>query len=295
MKPRLTGWALVALTTMAAAAPLADSPRAQLWSFVDLQARLNDPNLRLIDARSKFAYERGHIPGALWVNPAALDTMSGKPGALANRDLWAEWIKPLGIGPETTVIVYDGNRQLDAARVWWLLSYLGVPRVGLLDGGYSLWSKQDRPVTNDVPEVEPIAFSIAFQENRHASRADVLAAVEAKSATVVDARTTGEYTGAVAKSKRGGRIPTACHLEWNTLVQPDGRFLPEPELRAKVAEAGIGPAGGPVITHCQGGGRASVDAFVMERLGYQARNYYESWADWGNAEDTPIETGPPPK
>jgi thiosulfate/3-mercaptopyruvate sulfurtransferase len=287
----LVGGMLVAMA--ATAASLVDFPRAQLWTFVDLQTRLDDPNLRLIDARSKSAYDRGHIPGAVWVNPAALETMAGKPGALTDRDLWADWIKPLGIGPETTVLVYDGNRQLDAARVWWLLTYLGVPRAGLLDGGFTLWSKQDRPITTDVPEIAPIAFPIALQETRHAARKEVLAAVEAKSARVVDARSTGEYTGAVAKSKRGGRIPTACHLEWNTLVQPDGTFLPEPDLRAKVAAAGIGPTGETVITHCQGGGRGSVDAFILERLGYQARNYYESWADWGNADDTPIETGQP--
>jgi thiosulfate/3-mercaptopyruvate sulfurtransferase len=86
-------------------------------------------------------------------------------------------------------------------------------------------------------------------------------------------------------------MPAACHLEWNNLVGKDGRFLPEPDLRAKLEKAGVRP-GEPVITHCQGGGRASVNAFVLERLGYPTRNYYESWADWGNAEDTPVEAGP---
>ena len=59
---------------------------------------------------------------------------------------------------------------------------------------------------------------------------------------------------------------------------------------AKLTEAGVQP-GEPVITHCQGGGRASVDAFVLERLGSPARNSYLGWGDWGNAAETPVETG----
>ena len=53
--------------------------------------------------------------------------------------------------------------------------------------------------------------------------------------------------------------------------------------------------GESVITHCQSGGRASVDAFVFERLGFPTRNYYLGWSDWGNVEDTPVETGPATK
>ena len=105
-----------------------------------------------------------------------------------------------------------------------------------------------------------------------------------------DARTEGEHSGVEKRSKRAGHIPTACHLEWNTLVDKDGRFLDEAALRAKLDAIGIKP-GEPLVTHCQGGGRASVDAFVFERLGFTTRNYYLGWSDWGNAEDTPVESG----
>lgn len=108
---------------------------------------------------------------------------------------------------------------------------------------------------------------------------------------VVDARTTAEHLGTEKRSARAGRIPESCHLDWIDLVGKDGRFPDDRTLRARVAEAGIDPAA-PVITHCQGGGRASVDAFVFEKLGHPTRNYYLGWSDWGNAEDTPVETGP---
>jgi thiosulfate/3-mercaptopyruvate sulfurtransferase len=274
-----------------AEAPAKPASMARLVDFDELQARLGQPNLRLLDARPKADYDAGHIPGALWVDAKAVAAISAKPGALTDRAAWEQWIQPLGIGPETQVLIYDANRQLDAARLWWLLGYLGVGQVGLIDGHFPLWAAQGRPVSAEPAKVEPRPFSVAFRPDRWASRSDVLAAIAAKSARIVDARTLAEYTGEERRSKRGGHMPDACHLEWSDLVDKDGRFLPEPELRAKLERAGVRPEE-PVITHCQSGGRASVNAFVLERLGYPTRNYYASWADWGNAEDTPVEDGP---
>ncbi len=268
---------------------LAEEP-TRLVTFDGLQARLEDPRLRLLDARPKADYDEGHIPGAVWVDAKAVEAMAARPGALVDRAAWEAWIAPLGIGPGADVLVYDANRQLDAARIWWLLGYLGVERAGLVDGNFPLWAAEGRPVTTEAPAVDPKPFQVAFRSDRHATKEEVLAALGSKSAQVVDARSTGEYAGLEARSRRGGHIPAACHLEWNSLVDKDGRFLDEPALRVKLAKAGVKP-GEPVITHCQGGGRASVNAFVLERLGFPTRNYYLGWSDWGNADETPVATG----
>ncbi len=270
-----------------------ESPRnepqpTRLATFDALQKRLGEPGLRLLDARPKADYDKGHIPGAVWVDAKAVETMAAKPGALADRVAWESWVAPLGIGPETDVLVYDANRQLDAARLWWLLGYLGVEKVGLVDGNFPLWAAERRPVTAEVPKVEPKPFKVAFRDDRHATKEEVLSAIRSRSALIVDARSAGEYTGTVKRSKRGGHVPTACSLEWNNLVDKDGRFLDESALRAILAKAGV-RSGEPVITHCQGGGRASVNAFVLERLGFKTRNYYLGWSDWGNASDMPVE------
>jgi thiosulfate/3-mercaptopyruvate sulfurtransferase len=288
MRSLLTAGVLAMLAATAAA----EAPHARLVAFADLQNRLADPSLRLLDARPRADYDRGHLPGAVWVDPAAVGKMIARPGALADRELWARWIEPLGIGPGSTVLVYDARRQLDAARVWWLLTYMGVSNAGLIDGSFPLWAEQGRPTTTDAPAVAARPFAVEFRADRHAARAAVLAAVKERSARVVDARSRGEYTGEAVQARRGGRIPGACHLEWTELVGRDGRFLPEAALREKVAAANL-DAGAPVITYCQVGLRASVDGFVLERLGHPTRVYVESWADWGNADDTPVETGPP--
>ena len=286
--------AVLAAALIASVAGPTETP-AWLVSFGDLQHRLDDTGLRLLDARPRGEYDRGHIPGAVWVDAKAVEVMAAKPGVLTNREAWERWIRPLGIGPETDVLIYDANRQRDAARLWWLLSYLGVNRVGLINGNYPLWASKKRPVTTEVPSVEPKPFKVAFRADRHATRGEVLSAVSAKTATIVDARTDGEYAGTEKRAKRGGHVPTSCHLEWNTLVDKDGQFLDESALRTKLARAAVEP-NEPVITYCQSGGRASVDAFVLERLGFKTQ-LLPRLVRLGNASDTPVkrENVPGPK
>jgi thiosulfate/3-mercaptopyruvate sulfurtransferase len=266
---------------------------ARLWAFDELEKKLGSPEVRVLDVRDRADYVMGHISGAVWVDLKAAQELSSSARGLTDRAAWEKWIEPLGIGPSTEVVIYDSKRQSSAARVWWLLSYLGVKNAGLIDGGFPLWAKQGRPLTTAVPIVAPRPFSVEFQDARLATRDQVLASLKS-GARVVDARSEPEYTGAEARSKRGGHIPSACHLEWSDLVDADGRFLEGGAVRARLESLGL-KAGQPVVTHCQSGGRASVNAFVLERLGISARNYYLGWSDWGNTAETPVETGAGPK
>ena len=102
-----------------------DANPALLVTFDELQRRLDDDDLRLLDVRPRADYAAGHIPGAVWVDTAEAEELAIRPGGLADADAWRSWIEPLGIEPGMTVLVYDANRQKDAARFWWLLGYLG--------------------------------------------------------------------------------------------------------------------------------------------------------------------------
>lgn len=93
------------------------------------------------------------------------------------------------------------------------------------------------------------------------------------SARVIDAHSEAEHVGSEKRSNRAGHIPTACNLGRANFVDKNGRFLDEAAFRARAAKAVLEP-GKPVITHCQGGGRPSVDAFVFEIPGFPTRNSY---------------------
>jgi thiosulfate/3-mercaptopyruvate sulfurtransferase len=269
------------------------SSRAMLVSVEELARLLHDPDLRVVDVRPRAEYDRGHVPEAVWVDVAAVSKLAGQPVGLTDKAAWEAWIRPLGLDATSKVIVYDGKRQLDAARVWWILTYLGVRQAGLLDGGFAAWQRANKPTPRDAVTVEPKAFPVIFQKDRSATREEVLAEVAAGKTCLVDARSDKEYTGETKMSKRGGHIPGARRLEWSELVDSNGKFIPEEALKARIAPLSLLP-GQAAITHCQGGGRASVNAFVLERLGIKARNYYLGWSDWGNEETTPVREGAEP-
>jgi thiosulfate/3-mercaptopyruvate sulfurtransferase len=281
--------ALALIVPISMKAQEASAPHPQLITHDELQKRLADPKLRLLDSRRKEDYDRAHIPGAIWVDVKAAQTLAARPGGLIDRASWEAWSASLGISSQMDVLVYDGKRQLDAARIWWLLRYLGVDRVGLVDGNFPLWQRSGKPVSSETTSVPPRPLKIAFRADRHATREEVLAVLGKGTTHIVDARSKAEYVGREKLSCRAGHIPAACHLEWAELVDNDGRFLSPGELRARLNRLGIKP-GEPVITHCQGGGRASVDTFALEHLGVPTRNYYLGWSDWGNTEETPVTT-----
>lgn len=285
------GWAVVLGLGAPMLASGAEPPA--LVTHEQVRKRLSDKALRLLDVRPRADYEKGHIPGAVSVDTKGASALASKPGGLSDQAAWGAWVEPLGIADGQEVLVYGGKSPIEAARVWWLLRYLGAERVGLIDGGFPLWAAGNRPVSSEATAVAPGKFRVRLDRGRLATKEDVLAALKSGSETVVDARSVGEYTGSDKSSKRGGHVPSACRVEWSDLIDGEGRFLAEATLRSKFGKAGV-KAGGPVITHCQGGGRASLDAFVLERLGFPTRNYYLGWSDWGNVEETPVAEGEKP-
>jgi thiosulfate/3-mercaptopyruvate sulfurtransferase len=130
---------------------------------------------------------------------------------------------------------------------------------------------------------------VAPEPARLATKEQLLRDLNEKHFTIIDTRSEGEFCGDVKLAKRGGAIPGARHLEWVEVIdKKTQRFKSAPELAKLFKDAGIDLAK-PAVTHCQSGGRASVTAFALELMGGRnVGNYYRSWAEWGNAPDTPI-------
>ena len=284
--------ALALLTALVAEEKQTRYPRSELLREpFELKARLRET--RILDARAKAKYEASFIPGAVWVDTAEwARAINTEPDQVA----WAKRIGRLGIKADTPVVVYDDVRSNNAARIWWILRYWGVRDVRLLNGGWPGWLAAGFKRSIDAAEVKAVDPGLAVQTKRLATKADVLAALKDKKLQIVDARSQGEHCGTKALAKRGGSIPGAAHLEWSDLLDArTQRFKPPEELRRLFKEAGIDPQR-PTATYCQSGGRAAVMAFALELMGGKdVRNYYRSWAEWGNAEDTPVAKPKPKK
>lgn len=244
---------------------------------------------RILDARPKDKFLAGHIAGAVWVDHDAWT--KGFAAGQAPKE-WAARIGSLGIDPDSKVVVYDEAMQKEAARIWWILKYWGVKDVRLLNGGFRAWKEANLETTTKpvAPPARPFPVA-APQTSRLAEKSKVLDIVKKKHVQIIDTRSTAEYCGETKLAKRGGAIPGALHLEWSeALDKKSGRFKPAAELAKLLKEAGIDPSK-PAVTYCQSGGRAAVMAFTLELMGArEVANYYRSWAEWGNADDTPVVT-----
>jgi thiosulfate/3-mercaptopyruvate sulfurtransferase len=249
--------------------------------------------IRILDARSRTKYLDGHIPGAVWVD---LDAWKKKFVEGQDPAVWAELIGGRGVGPDTHVVVYDDDRCRDAARVWFTLRYFGVRDVRLLNGAWSAYTAAGGKVVQAETPVEPLKAKFEPEAGRLATKQQLVDWLKGEPPQVVDARTADEYFGEQKTEKRSGAIPGAVHIEWIQLVdKKTGRFKTPEELTKIFKDAGV-DVNKPTVTYCQSGGRATVDAFVLELMGgKEVRTYYRSWTEWANDEEAPIFVPKPKK
>ena len=253
--------------------------------------------LVILDARPKAQFAAGHIPGSIWVDHAAWAKAFGDGDDAKG---WSARIGELGVTARSKVVVLDDNQTKDSARIWWILRYWGAEDVRLLNGGWKGWTagkfEVAKDASGDLPSTTaPTKFDAVSQADRLATKASLLKAIEGGKLQIVDARSEKEFCGTEKlTNKKAGAMPGAKQLEWTDLLEPTTqRFKPADDLKKLFADAGIA-LDKATATHCQSGGRASVMAFGMELMGAKdVSNYYRSWSEWGNADDTPVVPGKP--
>lgn len=269
----------------------------------ELAARLDDDALRIVDVRFDLsdpssgprAYLAGHLPGAIHLHldddlsaPQSPDGLGGRhplpdPAAFAAR------LGEVGIGDAHHVVAYDDAGGAIAARLWWLLRWIGRDRVQVLDGGVHAWTAAGGELVSG-PQRYPTAISAARPDSRMVVDADDVAArLEDPDRVLVDARAGERYRGEVEPlDRKAGHVPGAVNLPYaGNLV--NGRFRPAAELRSRfelLCEAE------EVVVYCGSGVTAAHDALAMEEAGLPLpRLYPGSWSDWSSRDDRPIATG----
>ena len=208
-----------------------------------LAARSGDPAIRIVDAGQPAAYARAHIPGAVGhlSDNVYLKTAFGET-FLMGPEQYAETVGRMGIGDDSTVVVYDGSSSLHAARLWWTLSYYGHKDVRLLNGGWHKWLLEGRPISAEETRVERATFTPRVNEALHTSCATLQAAIGQEDVAILDVRSKSEYTGENARgNQRRGHVPGAVHLEWTDFIVDDARkvFKPAAELETLLRSRGV--------------------------------------------------------
>jgi thiosulfate/3-mercaptopyruvate sulfurtransferase len=252
----------------------------------------------VLDVRDAASYAQGHVAGAVRVDPTTWkDESLATETGLDHETLWHRRIGALGVSGRQPVVTYDDGRMTDAARIWFVLQHFGVPDAGVLNGGYPvlapLIAEGRIRISRDAPPPIPVEFKPPAARGPRVGlvgRGRVRQAVEHHEAQILDARTPAEYTGKdLRKNPRGGHIPTALNLPHKQLLDAHNR-LKSPEALAAIFQHAGFRRGQPIITHCDGGGRASLAALAAARAGYgPVLNYYLSFGDWAADASCPLE------
>jgi thiosulfate/3-mercaptopyruvate sulfurtransferase len=206
-----------------------------------LAGHLDDPALRLIDARSPQLYGESHIPGAVSL-AAAGGIPRAENGDMGTADAFTQVARALGVDAGSRVVIYDAPGAQMGMAAWGFL-YYGHTQVSVLDGGFEKWTSEGRPTSSEPGSYPAGRFEAELVEELFCSL-DHARSVHGSPGTVFwDVRREAEYTGEEGvNNPRTGHVPGAVHLEWTELLDPETRtFRPGPELRAMLGERGITP------------------------------------------------------
>jgi thiosulfate/3-mercaptopyruvate sulfurtransferase len=274
-----------------------------LVSTAWLEDHLADPDLRIIEIcniRDDKTYREGHIPGAMWlywksacwhetdrefVTPAAMAQLFGR----------------LGIGPQSTVVLYGDPVQY-GSYAFWAFTMAGHRNLRLLDGGRRKWVMEGRPLSQTVPQLAAVAYPAPEgTSSMRVGRRNVRDNLGQSRRLLLDLRSPEEYSGERVSdysfpvdygAERTGRIPGAIHLYFKELLNTDDSLNSPGELRRVFAAANVTPEKfDDVVCYCRLSHRATIAWIALSHiLGHSNIKIYDgSWTEWGSIVGYPIE------
>ena len=260
----------------------------------------------VIDTRDADTYAAGHLPGA--VNMREIFTFlatSTAEGLRSLKSTFAEHFGAVGLSGEETAVFYEdalNSGYGQSCRGYYLLTWLGYPKIKVLNGGFSAWKARGLSVSVDKPT--PVATTFPTDlvgADVMLTKDDVVAALNTD-IKLLDVRDIDEWTGESSSpygkdfAPRKGRLPGAKWIEWYRFMKPSAQgpvFKSPLEVQAEAATAGIGKDD-TVYLYCFKGARASNSFLALKQAGFtDGRMYFGSWNEWSRDDALPIETEAP--
>ncbi|MCU1716259.1 sulfurtransferase [Pseudomonas sp. 5P_3.1_Bac2] len=282
-------------------------PLAQLFTAAQLQQRLDEPDLIILDCRfaledphyGQRSYAEGHIPGAQFADldrdlsgPIEKGVTGRHP--LPNPEQLLKRLQAWGINQHSNVVLYDDGATAFAARAWWLLTWLGKrDGVYLLDGGIKAWRDAGGALTQDEPTVQPGNFVGTPDNSLLISASELQARLHDAQLTLLDARGLARFKGEVEPiDPVAGHIPGAKCTLFSDNLDSNGHFLDAERLRKRFAGQISQRPADQVVAYCGSGVTACHNLFALSLAGYPlAKLYAGSWSEWINDPSRPVATG----
>ncbi len=283
------------------------SIEATLIAPAQLQALMSSEPVVLIDTRDGDTFAAGHIPGAVNLREVFTFLATSTPeGLMELKATFAEALGKAGLSGAETAVFYEDAMNSgygQSCRGYYLLTWLGYPKIKVLNGGFSAWKASGLPVSTEAITPVPATFPELPMTDVMLTQADVMAALGTDT-VLLDVRDVDEWIGDSSSpygkdfAPRKGRLPGARWVEWYRFMKPSPQgpvFKTPDEVRAECATAGIG-TDDTIYLYCFKGARASNTFLALKQAGFSdVRMYFGSWNEWSRNDSLPIETGLPVK
>ena len=247
-----------------------------------LQAHLTDPQVRVVFTGDRGVYDRGHIPGARFVDHMDTVTMVGNQHRLmAPAELAKALAAKAGAADGTHIVLY-GDSPMQTGWIYMTLAATGhADDVSMLDGGINLWRAEDRAVSTDAPPAAAGTYTVRAAPDVVVDAAYVKERLQSPAVKVLDVRSQMEWNN--------GHLPGATLILWQDLYadQRMQKFKSIDEIRALIMKTDLTP-NQSVVTYCAVGLRASLMYWAVRSAGIPARVYVGSWQDWQRDSGNPI-------
>ena len=278
-----------------------------LISAADLAAHIDRPDWVVVDCRhdlvnlsfGREAYAAGHLPGAVFADmeTALSGAKRGADGVfrgrhpLPEKEALVETLRSWGVNDATQVVAYDAHGGMYAARLWWLLRWIGHEASAVLDGGLPAWQALGQPLSTEVAAKPRGSIEARAPFVPTVTVAEVLENIDSAKRTVVDARASDRFRGEnETVDPVGGHIPGAKNRFFKDNLQDDGRFKAPAQLRAEFG-AVIGEPK-DAIMQCGSGVTACHNLLALEVAGLPGAALYPgSWSEWSADPSRPMATG----
>lgn len=232
-------------------------------------------------------YEAAHIPGAVFADLTTelSDAEAEIEFAVPSPEYFCTAMGALGVGDDSRVVLYDSFLNAWAARVWWMLRWVGFDRAAILDGGINAWKEAGYELSSDPSSNPARTLTPKVRPELIADRAEVQAAIDDESVHLIDTLPESSYNGEESVYDRPGHIPTAENICGIYLLDESGCYRPTEEIAAMHG----GDPKERYITYCGGGILASSSAFAMTRIGFDnVAVYTASLQEWASDPSNPM-------
>lgn len=286
--------------------PSAEAARfATLIDTAELARRLDDPALVVVDVRHDLAdadrfgvdaYAKSHIPGAVFahVDRDLSAPANGRNGRhpLPTPEAASAVFGRLGVDSSKQVVAYDQDGGMFAARLWWMLRWLGHEQVAVLNGGFARWLRESRPTSSEAVTAKATTF-VPRRVRPTVNATGIIASLPRHALLLLDARAAERYRGDTEPLDAvAGHIPGAINRPYSRNLAADGRFRPTGELRGEFDAMLHGRSPGDLVHYCGSGVSACHNILAMSVAGYPlTRLYPGSWSEWCADPRRPVAKG----